>query len=206
MQCLGDAAVVKRLSDTCWEAHARATAAVLQGYAAIVDALSTIHDDDTQKGDARSEAETIKEKVGELEFVIMLEFWDNVLQRFKKTSATLQNQQISLSTCAKLYSSLLEYVNRLREQFNDFETKAMNRLIDVQYRAANKRRLIRRKQVNDGAGGDINDGNEQLNSSYKCRITYFIPIVDVLVTNLFCRASIYKKNWRMSSIVSLSPI
>ena len=105
--------------------------------------------------------------MGELEFVIMLEFWDNVLQRFKKTSATLQNQQISLSTCAKHYSFLLEYVNRLRKQFNDFETKAMNHLIDVQYRAANERRVIRQKQVNDGAGGDINDSNEQLNSSDK---------------------------------------
>ena len=109
MQCLGDAAVVKRLSDTRWKTHARATAAVLQGYAAIVDALSTIHDDVTQKVDARREVETIKEKMEELKFFIMLEFWYNVLQRFKKTSATLQNHQISLSTCAKLYSSLLEY-------------------------------------------------------------------------------------------------
>ena len=71
-----------------------------KGYAAIVDALLTSHDDDTQKGDARREAETIKEKMEELELVLMLEFWDNVLQRFKKTNATLQNQQISFSTFA----------------------------------------------------------------------------------------------------------
>ena len=70
MQCLGDAAVVNRLSDTRWEIHARSTATVLQGYAAIVDALSTIHDDAIQKGDARREVETIKEKMEELKFLI----------------------------------------------------------------------------------------------------------------------------------------
>ena len=46
LQCLRHAAVVKQ---------------VLQCYAAIVDALSSIHDDDTQKGDVRREAEIIKE-------------------------------------------------------------------------------------------------------------------------------------------------
>jgi len=45
--------VMQHLSDTRWKAHARATTAISGSYAHIVEALSHIHDDDTEKGDTK---------------------------------------------------------------------------------------------------------------------------------------------------------
>ena len=76
------------------------------------------------------------------------------------------------------------------ELFNEFEAKAVNHLPSVTYRAVNKRKVIRQKQVNDG---NTDDANEQLSVSDKFRVTSFIPIIDVLVINLSLRASVYHK-------------
>lgn len=52
----------KRLSDTRWEAHGRSTAAVLEGYEAIVDALNEINENEAERGEARREAKLFKIK------------------------------------------------------------------------------------------------------------------------------------------------
>ena len=69
-----DSTVPKRLSDTRWEAHAKATSAIYDGFAAIIEALDHIHTDADQKGEVRREAGILREKMEELEFVFMLEF------------------------------------------------------------------------------------------------------------------------------------
>ena len=79
----------KHLSDTRWDAHAKATEAILESYSAITNALSHLHFDVSEKGDTRLHANNLLQKMEKLEFVFMLHFWSRVLGRFHRVSKAL---------------------------------------------------------------------------------------------------------------------
>lgn len=110
--------VPKYLSDTRWEAHAKATEAVLESYSAITDALSHLYSDVNKKDDTRLQANNILQKMEELKFVFMLYFWTRVLRHFHQISKAIQKSQLLLSTCASLYSSLQDFLSKIMEDFN----------------------------------------------------------------------------------------
>lgn len=140
-----------------------------------------------KKGDTRLEAKSLAEKMEQLEFSLMLELWSEVLQRFQDTSKSLQEENITLSTCANLYESLQQYLSQVRDQFNEFEKKAMNCLPGTEYRQHAKRQSIRKKQPDDGSAPE-----HDFSPREKFRVTAFLPIVDALCTNLERRAGVYK--------------
>jgi hypothetical protein len=59
----------------------------------------------------------------EFEFMVMLYLWSYLLNEFHKTSQSLQDPQISLDVCKKLYASLLDFVKDSRNMFDHFEKK-----------------------------------------------------------------------------------
>ena len=63
------------LSGTRWDAHAKATEAILESYSAITNALSHLHSDVSEKGGTRLHANNFLQKIEKLEFVFMLHFW-----------------------------------------------------------------------------------------------------------------------------------
>ena len=67
-----DSKVPKSLSKTRWEAHSRATSAILDSYNGIISALHQLHIDTTEKGETRNLAINILNKMGEFEFMVML--------------------------------------------------------------------------------------------------------------------------------------
>ena len=125
--------VPKHLSDTRWDAHAKATEAILESYCAITNALSHLHSDVSEKSDTRLHANNLLEK---LEFVFMLHFWSRVLGRFYRVSKALQKSELLLSTCAELYSSLVDFLSEIRDEF-DQQAKAT--LSNINYRAVTRR-------------------------------------------------------------------
>jgi len=52
--------------------------------------MESIVEDQSQKGDTVREAASITGKMQELEFVLMLVVWHEILQKFHRTSQTLQ--------------------------------------------------------------------------------------------------------------------
>ncbi len=56
-----------------------ATAAILKSFLKILEALEYIAEDQSQKGNTRREANNIANKMHELEFVLMSNFWDEIL-------------------------------------------------------------------------------------------------------------------------------
>ena len=63
-----------------------ATAAILKSFLKILEALDCIVEDQSQKEDTRREADNIANKMQELEFVFMLNFWNEILQNFHRVS------------------------------------------------------------------------------------------------------------------------
>lgn len=185
-----DSTVAKCLSDTRWEAHAKSTSAIYDGYESIIDALDHIHIDVNQKGDTRREAGILHEKMEELEFVFMLEFWNRILGQFHKTSKALQDPKILLSTCAKLYASLGSFLHDMREHFDDIEQKSKDKLPGIDYKSVNKRKRKKKIQFNECQPPDA---DEALLPREKFRLKSFIPVIDALETNLKQRALAYDK-------------
>ncbi|GBP77371.1 Zinc finger MYM-type protein 1 [Eumeta japonica] len=111
------------------EAHAKATSAISQTYNKIIDALDVISVDDMQKGETRREAANLSNKLQELEFVLMLVMWDEILQTFRKVS------------------------KKLRCEFDSLEARAKEKLPDVEYKDTRQRR--RKKMPNDGLAPEL---------------------------------------------------
>ena len=142
-----DLTVLKRLSNTRWEAHAKSTSAIFDGYESVIDALDHIHTDVNQKCDTRREAEIFHEKMEELEFVFILTFWNRLLGQFHKTSKALHYPKLPLDTCAKLYSSLEFFLHDMRDQFDDIEQKSTDKLQGIDYKSVNQRKRKRKIQL-----------------------------------------------------------
>ena len=99
--------------------------------------------DDSQKADARHEADTLSDSMDTLEFNLMLEVWNKVLQRFNMCSKILQAADIDLHTAVALLESLKTFISGVRDQFDEYETNAKTQT-DVDYRfeqRARRRRL-----------------------------------------------------------------
>jgi len=112
------------------------TATISETYSHIFEALSHIHNDDTEKGNTRRQAQDLLQKMDELEFVFMLHLWTALLKQFHKVSNALQSTQILLTTCRNLYSSLLQFVSGLRENFDEIDKHAKAVLPDVEQRSS----------------------------------------------------------------------
>ena len=156
------------------------TRAILHSYDGIISALHQLHIDTTEKGETRNQAIHIFNKM-EFEFMVMLYLWSYLLDEFHKTSQSLQDRQISLDVCRKLYASLSNFVKVSRDMFDHFEEKAKEKLPDVDY----KKSRYRRRHFND----DEDDALENLEPRDKFRIKTFIPVMDALESSLAQRAS-----------------
>ena len=65
-----------------------------------------------------------------LEFVFMLHFWTRVLGRFHRVSKAFLKSKLSLSTSAELYSSLVDFLSEIR---NEFDKQARATLPNINY-------------------------------------------------------------------------
>lgn len=97
--------------------HAKSTADVFANYDEIVDTLNEISDNNDEMRECRNEAFGITERMGEFEFVFMLEFWKKILNEFDKTSQSLRIVFFCLNLC-KLFVKTLMMLNLQRK--NDF--------------------------------------------------------------------------------------
>ena len=66
----------------------------------------------------------------------MLHFWTRVLSRFHRVSKTLQKSELLLGTCAELYSSLVDSLSEIRDEFDQ---QANASLANMNYRAVTRR-------------------------------------------------------------------
>ena len=139
--------VPKPLSETTRAAHFKAVSAVNKNLESIIGALDYISEN--EKGAIRLQADAIAQIINRLEFVFMLLFWSLVLEEFHKTSQALQDSHICLSTCARLYASLSEFVSVTRTSFDATEERAKLRLLRVNFH------LERRRGVDGDAVRDL---------------------------------------------------
>lgn len=109
----------------------------------------------------------------------MTVFWNDVLQRFDKTSKTLQKVTINLRDVVLLYKLLLNYVNELKDRFDDYEVKGkiISKCENYEKDEQKKRNIFKRlhKYIENEV---ILEGKEAM------KINKFFVIIDKLVLEL----------------------
>ena len=98
---------------------------------------------------------------------------------FYRVSKALQKYKLSLSTCAELYSSLVNFLSEIRDEFDEFDQQAKATLSNINFRA------VTRSQRN------APDALSDLSSKKRFKINSFIPMLEALEASLRRRANVY---------------
>ena len=167
------------MSDTRWDAHAKATEAILESYSAITSALSHLHSDVSEKGDTRLHANNLLQKMEKIGICVYVAFLVQSVGRFHKVSKALQKSELLLSACAESYISLVDFLSEIRDEFNEFDQQAKTTLPNINYRAVTGRQR------------NAPDALSELSSNERFKINSFIPMLDALEANLRRRANVY---------------
>ena len=77
-----------------------------------------------------------------------------------------------LSTCAELYSSLVDFLSEIRDEFDEFDQQAKATLPNINYRALTMRQR------------NVPDALSELSSKEKFKINSFITMLDALEASL----------------------
>lgn len=185
---------LKRLSDTRWSARAEATSALNKGYTVITNVLNVIVNDPNYKAESRQQAKGMLKTIKKLETGIMIALWDQILQRFQSTSASLQSSDQDLNTSCALYESLHRYVATLRSSFIDFENRGKTITGCHQYNEEISRKKQRNKMCDQSHGFIFDDrATDSMQPSEKFRIQTYLVIIDNLLAALSKRQMAYSK-------------
>ena len=115
----------------------------------------------------------------------MLVVWHEILQKFHRTSQTLQKEE--LAVCGDLYNSLAVYLNDMREHFDSFEKTAKDMLM-----LTTKEQRLAEEEKTDNNDGDAADAAEELNATERFRVFTFCSVTDTLSTEMERRSQVYK--------------
>ena len=105
-----DLVVVKKLSDTRWSARYDAVRALSLGYKEHIYLLTELSSSNEIRGEVRSEAVRLSNRLKELDNSILLQVWNVVLERVYKTSVQLQKEGLPINVAVNLLQSLLEFI------------------------------------------------------------------------------------------------
>lgn len=113
-------------------------------------------------------------------------FWNDVLQRFDKTSKTLQKVTISLCDVVLLYKPLLNNVNELRDRFDDYEVKGKIISKCENYEKDDQKKRNISKRLDKYIENEV-----ILEEKEAIKINTFFVIIDKLVLELSERSKAY---------------
>ncbi|XP_039303559.1 zinc finger MYM-type protein 1-like [Solenopsis invicta] len=180
---------LKRLSTTRWSARDDACRSLNESWLEIIEALSFIENNAAEKNITRSEAKGLRIRLERLETAFMAIFWDTLLSRLNASSKKLQSIDIDISIVLELYKSLINFVQRIRNDFDEFENKAKLLSNEQKYERCKSRIKKRKLQLDESRDGDA---DETFSSRDRFRIETFLVILDSLRTELEKRCSGYE--------------
>lgn len=187
IESLGEKTVLKSLSETRWSARADAISALHNGYNHIFEALLSIIRNVDQSGETRNEAQRIFKKMEKLETILLTEIWNDLLIIINKTSISLQNNTVTMDVATKLFASLANYISNARNNFNQYESAAIEINPNTDYKDKSQRKKIRSTRITVLEGPSV---NVQLNGKEKFYVETFLPIIDTYTFKYTFKATI----------------
>ncbi|XP_043271756.1 zinc finger MYM-type protein 1-like [Venturia canescens] len=194
---------VKSLSTTRWSARADACKSLLESWHEIYTALYTFENDSTEKPISRSEAKGIRLKLDRLETAFMTVFWGFLLNRLNIANRKLQAVNVDIFTAIQIYDSLIGLMCETRNNFDEYEKKALNLSETGEYEKELKRKRKRKLHSDESAEQTEMSGREKL------RVSTFLVIIDKLLCELRKRRQAYQqfhdKFSFLTNLTNLSP-
>lgn len=212
--------VAKTLCETRWSARHDAVKALKVNYVGVINTLIALRNDEKQNKDTHSEADNLIKKLSQAENVLLCHLWCDILERTNKVNNVLQTSGLLLTAVVDNMASLIEYINIIREEFNQYEEKALHtvnaisinspqsvqspsnhndseiapEIKELSYRGLLKRSVKRKKPFPEGAAsGDKTTVTEHSFSPQdEFKIQTFLPICDSLLTELNKRIAVYR--------------
>lgn len=194
----------KRLNTTRWAARWHAVRALVLNYWSYHETFKKIANDPAENNVTRVAANGICKEFLKLETAILLCLWYDILQRFDKSSKTLQSTNINLNVTCSIYKSLKEFVFGLRDEYDLYERKGQELSKIVSYTFDMKKK--RTSKVLPGEiGSDFVTG---LSGKEDMKINTFYIVIDKLTTELDKRSEVYlnlfKRFGFLDDLLSLS--
>ncbi|XP_025191154.1 zinc finger MYM-type protein 1-like [Melanaphis sacchari] len=122
-----NAKMVKSLSFTRWSSRNDACVSLNESWDEIIQVLSIIELDKTEKSETICEASGLRIQLEKLEMAFMAVLWGFLLNRLNAVSKKLQDVNIDVCTVLELYDSLIHLVNSQRDAFDEYEEKALSK-------------------------------------------------------------------------------
>uniref|UniRef100_H3APK6 Uncharacterized protein n=1 Tax=Latimeria chalumnae TaxID=7897 RepID=H3APK6_LATCH len=164
----GRVLTLKTLSWTRWHCHAESVRALFLNYGNFYNTLMNLADDKDAPAETRLTARTLANALRCLETTFMCDLWNRILQRFQNCSTLLQS-----TTTVAMFLSLENFMDQMRDQFEEVERAAKNIMPDVaQAYSAEGTRIRRPKRHADDSS-----------SSEKFWVESFLTIIDQLTNN-----------------------
>ena len=119
----------------------------------------------------------------ELETAILLTSWHDVLTRFDEVSKLMRKSDALLATVVKLFESLTSYIEIMRDQFTEYESKAKSKVSNSDYINDNQRKRKRSTRISffDGPAAAV---DTVIDSRTTFKVSTFLPIIDSLKAKL----------------------
>lgn len=171
------------MNPTRWASRVNSITAVKLRFFDIIKALSEITLKSSSK-DERSEAEIIKSKMLNFEFVFLCEFMHSVLNKINYVSKVLQKRDIVLDEASKALDETTDKLKKYRNDFESFKSKATEtaRKYDIDPSFPEKRRRKTKKHFDELASDHRFENQEEV-----FRVTIFNSVLDIIINQLDAR-------------------
>ena len=143
-----------------------------------------------QPGETRYEAHSLSKKMNKLEIVILTEMWSSILSRINKISIALQKKTLTMDVATKLLTSLVDFLGNVRNEFDQYESTAKEKFPDADYKNISQRARTRSSRITSFDGPTE---NVSLTGKEKFKVETYLPIIDMLITQLKKRSASYNE-------------
>jgi len=121
----------------------------------ILKTLSLLENDNSEPAETRNEASGLRKKFEKLETTFMAIFWGFILNRLNVVSKKLQSVEIDITVVLELYDSLINLVLSQRDNFDEFEKKAILRAQIKEYKTTISRKKKRTIPYDESRQDDV---------------------------------------------------
>lgn len=139
--------MLKSTSKTRWSADANAIKALRFGYNEVLVALEDISQYLNQNPTTQNEARQLLSKLKKKETGVLTTVWNSILQRINIANKDLQSSKINVSAIVPLYTSLIDFIQSVRENFTMYEEEAFSLNITSDYSLKRKVKVPKSKHL-----------------------------------------------------------
>jgi len=188
-----------RLSDTRWSARIDAIKPLVKRPREIMASLKTLKEDFDLPGDLYNDVTALLTWFLSFEYVVLATFWFKALQAINDVSCLLQGTQLTLDEEIRLFTSLVNDLQRIRESWSTIIEESRIVAVNLGFEEMFKQKRQRRQKIFHDE--DRRNVHEHATEEDKFRVEVFYAALDKAIQEISVRAQKAKEiNNRFSFI------